>query len=184
MYSNRLALIDHFVATMDTLRALSEKELAKTTFSAADNLFFQHLVEFDYVGKRTYTGWYPMLFYQPGSEYVPPNYQTGNDETGDEKGSDFWDALVTTVHTDSPDAVVGDPGSILHEAVGNVQMMFIAVDNGPGDLAVYAGPVLSHYEFEMGPTTRLTDSQWKTNVLNNALPPAPEWTQSYLVPKP
>lgn len=186
MYSNRLALIDRFVSTMNTLRSISEKERSKTPFSAADNLFLQQLVEFDYVGKRTYTGWYPMLFYQPGSEIVPPNYNDpyGSQDTGDEKGSDFWDPLVTTVHTDSPDAIVGDPGSILHEAVGNVQMMFIAVDNGPGDLAVYAGPVLSHYEFEMGPTTRLTDSRWKTNVLNNALPPAPEWTQSYLVPKP
>ncbi len=184
MHSNRLALMDHYVATMETLRALSEKELAKTPFSAADELFFQRLVEFDYVGKRTYTGWYPQLFYQPGSEYVPDNYQTNQEDTGDEKGSDFWDPLVTTVHTDLPDTIVGDPGSILHQAVGNVQMLFIAVDNGPGDLAVYAGPVLSHYEFEMGPTTRLTDAEWKTRVTNNTIPAAPEWTQSYLVPKP
>lgn len=186
MYSNRLALADHFISTMDTLRSISEKELSKTPFSAADNLFFQQLVEFDYVGKRTYTGWYPKLFYQPGSEIVPDNINGGfgTEDTGDEKGSDFWDALVTTVHTDSPDAFVGDPGSILHQAVGNVQMLFIAVDNGPGDLAVYAGPVLSHYEFEMDANTRLTDTQWKTNVLNNAIPPAPEWTRSYLVPKP
>lgn len=186
MYSNRLALIDRFASTMETLRSLSEKELSKTPFSAADNLFFQQLVEFDYVGKRTYTGWYPNLFYQPGSEYVPPNNNGGfgSQDTGDEKGSDYWDALVTTVHTDSPDEIVGDPGSILHEAVGNVQFMLIAVDNGPGDLAVYGAPVLSHYEFEMGPTTRMTDAQWKTNVLNNAIPPAPEWTQSYLAPKP
>ena len=184
MYSNRLALIDHFVATMETLRALSEKELSKTPFSPADTLFLQQLVEFDYVGKRTYNGWYPKLFYQPGKDYVPPNYQSGNADTGDEKGSDYWDALVTTVHTDSPDAIVGDPGSILHQAVGNVQMMFIAVDNGPGDLAVYGAPVLSHYEFELGPTTRLTDAQWKSQITNNIIPPAPEWTQGYLVPKP
>jgi hypothetical protein len=183
MYSNRLALIDRFVSTMDTLRSLSEKELSKTPFSAADNLFFQQLVEFDYVGKRTYTGWYPQLFYQPGSEIVPP-LPNSNQDTGDEKGSDYWDALVTTVHTDSPDAMVGDPGSILHQAVGNVQFMLIAVDNGPGDLAVYGAPVLSHYEFELGPTTRLTDAEWKSQVTNNIIPPAPEWTQGYLVPKP
>jgi Protein of unknown function (DUF3160) len=184
MYSNRLALIDHFVTTMDTLRSISEKELSKIPFSAADNLFFQQLVEFDYTGKRTYTGWYPKLFYQPGSEIVPTDYNTPIEDSGDEKGSDYWDALVTTVHTDPLDAIVGDPGSILHEALGNVQMMFIAVDNGPGDLAVYAAPVLSHYEFELGPTTRLTDAEWKTQVTNNLIPPAPEWTKSYLVPKP
>jgi hypothetical protein len=182
MYANRLALMDRFTNTTDTLRALSEKELSKTPFSAADNLFFQHLVEFDYTGTRTYTGWYPNLFYQTGSEYVPetPDYKH---DSGDEKGSDFWDPLVTTVHTDSPDPVVGDPGSILHEAVGNVQFMLIAVDNGPGDLAVYGAPVLSHYEFELGPTTRLTDGQWKSQVTNNIIPPAPDWTRSYLVPK-
>lgn len=186
MYSNRLALMDHFTNTMETLRSISEKELSKTAFSADDNLFLQRLVEFDYVGKRTYTGWFPKLFYQPGSEYIPPNYgyNGGSQDTGDEKGSDFWDPLVTTVHTDSPDLLVGDPGGILHEAIGNVQMMFVAVDNGPGDLAIYAGPLLSHYEFELGPTTRLTDAQWKGQVTNNLIPPAPEWTQGYLVPKP
>jgi hypothetical protein len=70
------------------------------------------------------------------------------------------------------------------EAVGNVQLMMIAVDNGPGDLAVYGGPILSHYEFELGPTTRLTDGEWKSQVANNIIPPAPDWTKSYLVPKP
>lgn len=182
MYANRLALMDQFVNTMETLRAISEKELTKTPFSAADILFFQHLVEFDYTGTRTYSGWYPNLFYQPGSEFVPytPDY---NRDSGDEKGSDFWDPVVTTVHTDSPDAFVGDPGSILHEAVGNVHFMLIAVDNGPGDLAVYGAPVLSHYEFELGPATRLTDGEWKSQVTNNIIPAAPEWTRGYLVPK-
>ena len=183
MYANRLALMDRFTNTMDTLRALSEKESGKTPFSSADTNFIQHLVEFDYTGRRTYTGWYPNLFYQPGSEYVPLDWNTGNADSGDEKGSDFWDPLVTTVHTDPPDPVAGDPGSILHEAVGNVQFMLIAVDNGPGDLAVYGAPVLSHYEFELGPTTRLTDAQWKSQVTNNIIPPAPDWTKAYLVPK-
>jgi hypothetical protein len=182
MYANRLALMDRFTNTMDTLRTISEKELSKTPFSAADTLFIQHLVEFDYTGKRTYSGWYPNLFYQPGSEYVPPTPDY-NQDSGDEKGSDFWDPLVTTVHTDSPDAISGDPGSILHEAVGNVQFMLIAVDNGPDDLAVYGAPVLSHYEFEMGPTTRLTDAEWKSQVTNNIIPPAPDWTRAFLVPK-
>lgn len=184
MYTNRLALMDHFVSTMETLCALSEKELSQTPFSAADTLFLQQLVEFDYIGRRTYTGWYPKLFYQPGSEYVPDNYHTNIEDTGDEKGSDYWDALVTTVHTAPEDVVVGDPGSILHEGVGNVQLMMIAVDCGPGDLAVYAGPVLSHYEFELGPTTRKTDSQWKADIQAGILPPQPDWTRGFLVPRP
>jgi hypothetical protein len=184
MYSNRLATMDQFLQTTDTLRAISEKELTKTALSSAEYLFLQHLVEFNYAGERTYTGWYPALFYQPGSQYIPPNYQSGTEPAGDNQGSDYWDALVTDVHTDPTDAVVGDPGSILHEGVGNVQLLLIAVDCGPGDKAVYAGPVLSHYEFELGPTTRKTDSQWKSEITAGTLPPQPDWTREYLVPKP
>jgi hypothetical protein len=184
MHSNRLAVMDQFMATTETLRAISEKELSKTALSAAETLFLQRLVEFDYVGKRTYTGWYPALFYESGKEYLPPNYQSGNQPTGDNKGSDYWDALVTDVHTDPSDDFSGDPGSILHEGVGNVQLLMVAVDCGPGDTAVYAGPVLSHYEFELGPTTRKTDAQWKSEVSAGNLPPQPDWTRGYLVPKP
>jgi hypothetical protein len=60
-------------------------------------------------------------------------------------------------------------------------LLLLAVDNGP-DRMVYAGPVLSHYEFLLpGPTlTRLTDSQWQFYPR----PPRPPWTQCYLVPRP
>jgi hypothetical protein len=61
--------------------------------------------------------------------------------------------------------------------------MLIAVDNGP-DRMVYAGPVLSHYEFEMQANTRMTDAQWKGNLQSGQKPPSPEWTRSYLVPTP
>jgi hypothetical protein len=185
MYSNRLAVMDQFLNTTETLRIISEKELSQIPLSMNESVFLQRLVEFDYTGRRTYTGWYPALFYEPGSEYIPPEYIPPDDQpAGDNKGSDYWDALVTDVHTDPPDIATPDPGSILHQGVGNVQMLMIAVDCGPGDIAVYAGPALSHYEFELGPTTRMTDSQWKTEVRAGNLPPQPEWTRGYLVPKP
>ena len=94
----------------------------------------------------------------------------------------MWDALVTDVQTDPTDYIVGDPGSILHEGVGNINLLMIAVNWGPGDSAVYAGPVMSHYEFQLGPTTRETDSQWKTDARAGNLPLQPDWTRSYLVP--
>ena len=184
MRSNRLAVMDQFLETTAILRSISEKELAKTALSNNETSFLQHIVETDYIGARNYTGWYPALFYQPGSEYVPWNWQSGDKPTGDDQGSDYWDALVTDVHTDLPDPIVRDPGSILHQGIGNVQLLFIAVDCGPGDRAVYAGPVLSHYEFELGPTTRMTDSEWKAKVTARDLPPQPDWTRSYLVPSP
>jgi hypothetical protein len=94
----------------------------------------------------------------------------------------MWDALVTDVQTDPTDVVVGDPGCILHEGVGNINLLVIAVNWGTNDAAVYAGPVMSHYEFELGPATRETDSQWKTDARAGNLPPQPDWTGSYLVP--
>lgn len=93
---------------------------------------------------------------------------------------DQWDAIVSDVHTDLPSPDIGDSGAVLHEGVGNVHLMMIAVDNG-ADRMVYAGPVLSHYEFEMPGTTRLTDSDWKTMLRNNSAPASPSWTRSYLV---
>lgn len=184
MFSNRLAVMDEFVNTTRTLQTISEKELSRQPLSLDESLFLQHLVEFDYTGARTYTGWYPALFYQPGKDIVPLDPASGIQVSGDNEGSDYWDALVTDVHTDPPDQLTPDPGSILHEGIGNVQMLWIAVDCGPDDRAVYAGPVLSHYEFELGPTTRLTDAEWKDRVRAGLLPPQPEWTRSYLVPKP
>ena len=93
----------------------------------------------------------------------------------------MWDALVTDVHTDPRDDVVGDPGAVLHEGNANVNLLLMAIDNGP-DRMVYAGPVLSHYEFELTGFDRMTDQQWKANVLDGQKPPQPEWTKSYLVP--
>ncbi len=84
------------------------------------------------------------------------------------------------VHTDLPSPDVGDPGSVLHQGVGNVDLLMIAIDNG-SDRMVYAGPVLSHYEFEiLGAPTRKSDSEWKSE--SSKWPNPPEWTSNYLVP--
>jgi len=179
--SNRLQFLDSFASTMATLQSISGKGLAGEPLSANEVVFLRSLVEdptVSYVGVRTYSGWYPSLFFltargrrdvQLAQSFSP---------------SDVRDALVTDVHTDPAEPLVNDPGSILHEGVGNVHLLMIAVDCGPGDVAVYAGPVLSHYEFELGPTTRMTDSQWQALFGSGTPPPQPEWTRGYLVPKP
>jgi hypothetical protein len=182
MYTNRLMAMDRFLNALDSLCSISKKELNKNPLSSAETLFLQDIVEVDYTGARTYGGWYPQLYYQPASQYVPPPRDNG--PSGDNQGSDYWDPLVTDVHTDLTDVIVGDPGSVLHEGVGNIYLLMISVDSGPSDKAVYAGPVLSHYEFELGPTTRQTDEAWKSQVSAGTLPPQPEWTSSYLVPNP
>ena len=47
---------------------------------------------------------------------------------------------------------------------------------------MYAGPTLSHYEFEMPGVARKTDGEWKADLLDGKAPPRPEWTRGYLVP--
>jgi len=113
-------------------------------------------------GDPMYTGWYSSLFYKGGDD------------------SSKWDPLVADVHTDGSDPQAGDPGCVLHEAVGNVYTMLVAIDRGES-VTCYAGPVYSHYEFTCPLNERLTDEEWKAVLVKKA-PPHPRWTQSFLVP--
>ena len=174
--SYEVDFMNRFASTMGLLEAITGKELAQTPLSASESSFLRDLIEHqsDYAGYRTYGGWYPGLFYRnimaPQYSSIPPGKQC-----------DTWDALVTDVHTDVPAPLVGDPGCVLHEAVGNVWMLVVAVNNGPDNL-IYAGPVFSHYEFEQPADKRLTETEWKTMILGNRMPPAPAWVDSYRVP--
>ena len=183
-----------FANTLATLQTLAEKELAQECFSTNDEKFIDGLMEnrqaFGCTGSWGYTGWSPRLFYRTiywtadrGEFY--PTY-----------GAGAYDALVADVHTDVPDLIVGDPGSVLHEAVGRVNLLMCAVDNGT-DHFICAGPVLSHYEFEvLGDPRRVSDNEWSGMVPGSgAFPPdvpasrleglaPPVWTRSYLVPLP
>jgi hypothetical protein len=176
IWTNRVQSLDTFASTMTTLQGIAETELAGLPFSSNQVWFLKGIVEnpgTTYTGAKTYSGWYPALFYRNSRAAHSTEY-----------ASDRWDPLVTDVHTDPAEPIVSDPGSILHEGVGNVQLLMLAVDCGDGTAAVYAGPVLSHYEFELGPTTRETDDQWKSDARTSNLPPQPDWTRSYLVPGP
>jgi len=173
IYTNRLQFLDNFAAQITNLQDISVKELSRQSLTSNEVLFVQSLVEnpSQYGSVRSYSGWYPHIFYynaRAQRSLISP--------------CDMWDALVTDVQTDPTDPDVGDPGCVLHEGVGNINLLMIAVNWGPGDSAVYAGPVMSHYEFQLGPATRETDSQWKTDAHAGNLPPQPDWTRSYLVP--
>jgi hypothetical protein len=173
IYTNRLQFLDNFATQMTTLRDISAKELSRQPLTSNEVFFIQSLIEnpSQYGSVRSYSGWYPHIFYYNARalrSLISP--------------CDMWDALVTDVQTDPTDVFVGDPGCILHEGVGNINLLAIAVNWGTNDDAVYAGPVMSHYEFELGPTTRETDSQWKTDARAGNLPPQPDWTDSYLIP--
>jgi hypothetical protein len=154
----------NFAQQLAILKGIAVKELAQQQLTKEETTFLRTIVEITEQGSgdRTYSGWYPGLFYK------------------ERKDSDQWDAIVADVHTDVPEPQVGDPGSVLHEGVGNVDLLMLAVDNGE-DKMVYAGPVLSHYEFEMPGVSRKSDDEWQQDVEAGNLPPRPDWTNSYLV---
>ncbi len=172
----RLAFCTNFMEQMAALETLATKELQQQPFTDMEVTFIQSLMNDQsrpYFGSA-FDGWYPGLFYKDYGQFIYPP-----DETQDLNGSNLSDPLVTDIETAVPDVI--DPiGGVLHEATGNVDLLVIAVDNGP-DKMVYAGPTLSHYEFILpGPNLkRLTDEEWKAS----AWPARPDWTTSYLVPK-
>jgi len=158
------SFLNNFAQQLGMLKRISEKELAQEELTETETQFLKNIVEIEtnYVGVKRYSGWYPRLFYKEPED------------------SDKWDAIVADVHTNVPASMVGDPGSVLHQGVGNVDLMMIAVDNGE-DKMVYAGPMLSHYEFEMPGVSRKSDSEWQADIQQGNVPPRPDWTTDYLV---
>ena len=179
---NRIRHFQNFANVMRGLGTLSQKEADQIPFTADETLFIRSVMNnatLPYYGK-TFSGWYPGLFYKGFRQGIPQ----GNGASGvDVNGSDRVDHLVVGVHTAPPD--LADPeGGVLHEGVGGVDLLMIAVDNGP-HRTVYAGPTMSHYEFiEKGPSlSRLTDQAWSARLSSGPRPARPDWTRSYLVPR-
>lgn len=171
--TNQTSFLQRFAATMDQLAGIAEKEVAHQPLAGTETQFLKELIEYNVgSGVRRYTGWYPALFYK--NVLQPIDFDMG-------AGADKWDALVADVHTDLMSEIHGDPGCILHEAVGNVHFLMVAIDCD-GDRMIYGGPVLSHYEFEMPLDQRKTDSEWQSELSQGKHPPQPDWTQAYLVP--
>lgn len=153
----------NFAKQVAVLNGIAVKELDQKPLSAAETKFLQEVVRIKHgSGTTVYNGWYPGLFYKGGNDCAK------------------WDALVADVHTDVPAPILGDPGCVLTQGVGNIDLLMIAIDNGK-DKMVYAGPVLSHYEIEMPAYKRKADSEWRKDINEGNLPQRPEWTEGYLV---
>lgn len=157
-----------FATQMGKIRNVAEKQLAQKELSADEKKVLEDVMQighqpFGSGSQPHYTGWYPALFYRG------------------EKDCMKWDALVADVHTNPPAPDYGDPGSVLHQGVGSVDLMLIAIDNGK-DRVVYLGPTMSHYEFETPNAVRRTDKEWKGQLLDGQHPPRPDWTGGFLVP--
>jgi hypothetical protein len=163
--ARQAAFFRNFAKQIAVLKGIAEKELAQQELTKDETEFLKKVVEIEHRGSGgpRYNGWYFGLFYKGPTD------------------ADKWDALVADVHTDVPDRNVGDPGCVLTQGVGCVDLLLIAIDTGK-DRMVYGGPVLSHYEFEMPGVSRKSDSEWRKEIRDGKLPPRPSWTKGYLVP--
>jgi hypothetical protein len=163
MQAKQVKFLRAFAVRMGQLRGIAEKQLAQKELTAAEIKLLEDVMEDDHrhvCGRPPqYKGWYPNLFYRGKRDFLK------------------WDALVADVLND-PTA-----GQVLHQAVGNVDVLIVAIDNGK-DRVLYLGPTLSHYEFETPLSGRKTDNAWKVDYLNGDVPPRPERTRGYLVPLP
>jgi hypothetical protein len=218
--SRQVASFQRFAEVAGTLLDMSERELRQEPFTKEQSSFLQNTMRAQQLSGylslwwEVYDGWYPKLFYRPFAKELPTGI-TGQAAVKAEADFQFssgalkWDAIVADVHTDVPCiedcGSTPDPGSVLHQAIGRAHLLMIAINNGR-DRCVYAGPVMSHYEFELiGPPKRLSDPEWKerwqkagfndwTSAQNldsqpagwwgdwSGIPLQPEWTRSYLVP--
>jgi hypothetical protein len=162
----QVAFLRNFAHQVSVLKTIAGKQLEQNELTAAETKFLKDVVQKDGgSGHTEYNGWYTKLFWKSTTDSGQP------------------DALVADVHTDvpSPTPLGDDPGCVLHQGVGNVDLLLIAIDNGK-DRMVFAGPVLSHYEFEMTGVVRKADSEWRVDLSAGKLPPRPAWTRAYLVP--
>lgn len=169
--TKQVQFLRNFATQMGRLKIVAEKQLNQKELNADESKILQDVMQIEHIpvgsggDKLTKcTGWYPALFYRGPLDSLK------------------WDALVADVHTDVPTPIHGDPGCVLHQGVGNVDLMIIAINNGK-DRIVYAGPTLSHYEFEMPGVVRKTDKEWKADLLDGKYAPRPAWTSGYLVPR-
>jgi hypothetical protein len=164
----QLSFFTNFSAVMDTLRGMSEKELAQIPFTPSETEFLKTIADQNASAYGAWDpGWYTRLTYGGYSQAVDP----------------FDSPLVADVFTDVPSTYFGDPGGVLHEATGRVNLLMIAIDNGP-DRAVYAGPVYSHYEFYEPGVNRLSDKEWQQRLEQARQPAPPEWTEGWLITTP
>lgn len=179
--AKHVSFLTNFIDKVSQLRVIADQQTRHEPLSVTQTNFMHQLMQTgvtNYGPVRRYDGWYPSLFYRHMLGSV--NY---TDTFPIDFGAQKYDALVADVHTDPPSPQEGDPGCILHQGVGKVNMLLMVVERGSKRFMV-AGPVLSHYEFETPFAQRLTDNEWKEKLANGQTPARPEWTEGFLVPSP
>lgn len=152
--------LTRFSETLGTLKEIAHKQLSHQLLSAEELQFLRDVAEVNEgSGRAEYRGWYPKLFYPGPSLCAREDY------------------VIADVHTAGPDARLGDPGGVLHQAIGPVNLMVVGVESKEGTI-LYGGPVFCHYEFRSTGTQRTSKAEWTQRIENKQLPPTPEWMKT------
>jgi hypothetical protein len=69
--------------------------------------------------------------------------------------------------------------SVLQEAVGGVDYIYVVVPNPHGGTQLVRGGVFSYYEWVGNIDQRMTDSEWRAQVAAGNLPARPTWTDAF-----
>ncbi len=83
-------------------------------------------------------------------------------------------ALVADVHTSFD--------TVLQVAVGPAYRIYVVVPHPDGGLQIARGGCFSYWEFAWPASDRLTDEKWQAMLETGDAPPAPEWTESFIIP--
>ncbi|HOJ18995.1 MAG: DUF3160 domain-containing protein [Ignavibacteriales bacterium] len=153
-----------FSATMDTLRMISEKELAGTNLTTTERDFLKKMIYNQTTGSGDppYGGWYPKLFFL--------------DPQGDD-GLKKEELIVADVHTAPTDAAGNWVGWVKHAGTGMVNLgVWVARQND--QWVAFIGPVHSYHEFTTTDFLRLTDEEWVATYYANST--RPSFTNLYL----
>jgi hypothetical protein len=83
-------------------------------------------------------------------------------------------ALVTDVASNPSNQ------SVLQEAVGGVDQIYVVVPDPRGGLQLVKGGVFSYYEWVGNINQRMTDQEWRTKVKSGDLPQRPAWVGAFI----
>jgi hypothetical protein len=153
---------DNFYNVCDTLKSISEKELASLHLSDKEETFLATVLYEANVCGLFFDGWYSSLYY--------------NDEGNEEMMKD--DRIVADYHTAPTDAFGSMVGWVKHAGTGKINMAIVVAENCEGDNIAYVGPVSSYHEYTSTNFRRLTDDEWKSQYWSTSV--RPEWTNIYL----
>jgi len=150
--------VERFIGVMDTLKALSEKELAGKPLTDDEFSFIENIGRVLAIPK-----------------YGLPHHRDVTEEFMTEM--DDMMPIVADVYTDV------NSQQVLEQAVGRPMTIYMVCPvNGKDTVCI--GALYSYYEFKRPMDKRMTDEEWREMLRDGDEPPMAEWTMTYAVEKP